>query len=458
MRLRVQIMIEPDDSAPPVVEEVACIERTTLSPATLGLTLAEAKAVLGQIQETMTAQQVSACIAQYEYCPHCQRPLAKKGQHEFVMRTLFGTLMLESPRFYTCPCQSHSQRSWSPVAALFPERTTPEFLAFQVKWASLLSYGITANLLSDLLPLEHPISTATLSRHVQQMAERLEGELGEEQYSFIEGCPQEWHRLPEPEAPLTVSVDGGYVHARSEGRRQDGSFEVLVGKSVTGDGQAKRLGSVYGYDQKPRRRVCEVLRAQGMQMNQAVTFLTDGGDTVRDLIDGLNPLAEHVLDWFHVTMRLTILKQFAKGAPEESKSEQFDEELDRVKWYLWHGNIFKATRLTEDLRLEIDEESGDAARKLARALDEFHGYILSNRTSIPNYGDRYRNGEPISSSLAESTVNQVISKRFVKKQQMRWTRRGAHLLLQVRTQVLNEELRTTFARWYPGMQEQPRAA
>ena len=77
MRLRVQIIIEPDDSAPPVVEEVACIERTTLSPATLGLTLAEAKAVLGQIQETMTAQQVSSCIAQHEYCPHCQQLLAR---------------------------------------------------------------------------------------------------------------------------------------------------------------------------------------------------------------------------------------------------------------------------------------------------------------------------------------------------------------------------------------------
>jgi hypothetical protein len=46
-------------------------------------------------------------------------------------------------------------------------------------------------------------------------------------------------------------------------------------------------------------------------------------------------------------------------------------------------------------------------------------------------------------------VNQVISKRFVKQQQMRWTKKGAHHLLQVRTQVLNEDLRPTFERWYP---------
>jgi hypothetical protein len=34
---------------------------------------------------------------------------------------------------------------------------------------------------------------------------------------------------------------------------------------------------------------------------------------------------------------------------------------------------------------------------------------------------------------------------------MRWTKKGAHLLLQVRTQVLNEDLHTAFDRWYPGM-------
>ncbi len=45
----------------------------------------------------------------------------------------------------------------------------------------------------------------------------------------------------------------------------------------------------------------------------------------------------------------------------------------------------------------------------------------------------------------------MISKRMVKKQQMRWTARGAHSLLQVRTRVLNDDLRETFEGWYPGL-------
>ena len=68
---------------------------------------------------------------------------------------------------------------------------------------------------------------------------------------------------------------------------------------------------------------------------------------------------------------------------------------------------------------------------------------------ITNYGERYRNGEAIATGFVESAVNQIISKRFVKKQQMRWTKRGTHLLLQVRVKVLNNELRESFSKWYP---------
>ena len=115
--------------------------------------------------------------------------------------------------------------------------------------------------------MEHQLSTSTISRHVHQVAERLERESGEEQSSFIEGCPAQWYALPEPAAPLTVSLDGGYVHARSKDRRKDGSFEVIVGKSTTGEGATTGFGLVSGYDPKPRRRLFEVLKGQGMQMN-----------------------------------------------------------------------------------------------------------------------------------------------------------------------------------------------
>lgn len=93
----------------------------------------------------------------------------------------------------------------------------------------------------------------------------------------------------------------------------------------------------------------------------------------------------------------------------------------------------------------------ERVKKLFKAVSEFHHYIEVNRAFIPNYGDRHRHGEAIASSFVESTVNQVVSKRMVKKQQMPWTPHGAHLLLQVRTRVLNDDLRADFERWYPGL-------
>jgi hypothetical protein len=87
-------------------------------------------------------------------------------------------------------------------------------------------------------------------------------------------------------------------------------------------------------------------------------------------------------------------------------------------------------------------------------------YIDRNRAFIANYGERYRYGERISTGFVESTVNQVISKRFCKRQQMQWTKRGAHLLLQTRVKTLNQALGAVFQRWYPALQleEEPLAA
>ena len=159
-------------------------------------------------------------------------------------------------------------------------------------------------------------------------------------------------------------------------------------------------------------------------------------------------------------MRLTTLTQTAKGLPATTSlagrtlRDDVVRELERIKWFLWHGNVFQAL---QELRFVADDldtaayESDDAiAGKLYKAVQEFATYIERNGGFIPNYGERYRNGERISTGFVESTVNYVVSKRMVKKQQMRWSQRGAHLLLQIRTRVLNGEWEATFRQWYPG--------
>ena len=378
---------------------------------------------------------------------------------------MFGELGLPSPRFYSCPCQEAGRTSFSPLAQQLSQRTAPELVYLETKFAALISYGLTVDILNEFLPIGGQVNTRSVRRQLSCTAERMEGELGEEQWAFIEGCQRDWNQLPRPDPPLMVGLDGGFVHAKDQPSRAEGWFEVIVGKSIAVEGDSKCLAFVQTYDQKPKRRLFELLRSQRMQMNQQITFLTDGGEDIRDLPEFMNPEAEHILDWFHITKRLTVMSQIAKGLcgisrpsedeedPEVLDSAGIEKNLERLKWYLWHGNAYQALKRIEFLEWDLEEweEDSEAAAKLLAAVQEFNHYIKVNRNAIPNYGDRYRHGEIISTSFVESAVNQVVSKRMVKLQQMRWTKPGAHLLLQVRTHVLNDELRSRFQTWYPTM-------
>ncbi len=464
MKVTVQIVTQTDDGQD-MTKEVACVERAELTPATFGVSLAEGKHILEAIQEVVVEWQMHAYLQQQRHCPHCGKVRHSKGTHHIVFRTVFGALPVESPRLMHCACQPHDTSSFSPLAALLPEHTTPELLYLETKWAALTSYGTSVKLLQDVLPLDEPLQTVTIRNHVFTLAERLEDALGDEHSSFIEGCPRDWGELPIPDGPLTVGIDGGYVKAQGSAQ---GWFEVIAGKSILAFERndelsvpsSKCFAFVQTYDEKPKRRLFDLLQSQGLQMNQQIEFLSDGGDTVRDLQLYLSPEAEHLLDWFHITMRLTTLTQTAKGLPDttslEGRTLRDDvlRELERIKWFLWHGNVFQALQVLRcvegDLEATAYESDNAIAWKLCKAVQEFTTYIEHNGGFIPNYGERYRNGERISTGFVESTVNYVVSKRMVKKQQMRWSQRGAHLLLQIRTRVLNGDWEETFRQWYPG--------
>ena len=152
-------------------------------------------------------------------------------------------------------------------------------------------------------------------------------------------------------------------------------------------------------------------------------------------------------------MRLTVLQQQTKALQAERPDEgaSSSKQIESIKHLLWHGNVDEALDRIDNLFMDLDliiRQSGPAA-KLAAGISDLRTYISNNRGSIPNYGERYRQGETISTAFVESTINQVVSRRFVKKQQMQWTLKGAHLLLQTRTKVLNNELEDVFRRWFP---------
>ena len=195
----------------------------------------------------------------------------------------------------------------------------PELLYMEAKWSSLVSYGRSLDALQDFLPLDRILDVKTVCYDTLKVAKRMEAELGEERSGFIEGDPRDWERLSTPEGVFTVGIDGGYVRHWLDKKHH---FEVIVGKSILSFQEdeedrtpsLKRFGFVQTYDDaKPKRRLHEVLHSQGLQMNQEMTFLSDGDDTLRALQMEMSPKATHILDWFHLTMKLTVLGQFGKG-------------------------------------------------------------------------------------------------------------------------------------------------
>jgi hypothetical protein len=274
MKVRVQVIIETQAGEPADMADIACIQREELRPDTVGLTLEEAKTILERLQQRIVDQQAAEYLRTQSHCSQCGNKRSHKGDHTVTIRTLFGKLRLKSSRLYHCQCQSHPTRTFSPLAELLPERSTPELLYLETKWASLRSYGMTTKLLDEVLPIGKHLNAATVRNHLHAVVERTEAELGDEQMVFIEGGPRDWADLSRPEGPLTVGLDGGYVHSCDKTSRKDGWLEVIAGKSITAEGAAKCFAFVHRSDTKPKRRMFEVLNSQGLQMNQQITFLS----------------------------------------------------------------------------------------------------------------------------------------------------------------------------------------
>ncbi len=91
-----------------------------------------------------------------------------------------------------------------------------------------------------------------------------------------------------------------------------------------------------------------------------------------------------------------------------------------------------------------DRKRDPSSRRLWTALREIDRYLTSQSAWLVNYAERHRAGLRVGTSITEGTANFLVNRRMNKSQQMRWSRRGADLLLQVRCAVLNGKLGSSF--------------
>src|SRR5260370_12337798 len=125
------------------------------------------------------------------------------------------------------------------------------------------------------------------------------------------------------------------------------------------------------------------MKSQGMQENQYVVLMSDGGENVRWVQEYLHPFSEHLSDWFQITMRLTVLQQQTKALQEErpETGAEVSKRLESLKHLLWHGNTEEALERLGDLLAELSfiQARSNAAKKVADNLSEFETYICNNQ-------------------------------------------------------------------------------
>lgn len=120
-------------------------------------------------------------------------------------------------------------------------------------------------------------------------------------------------------------------------------------------------------------------------------------------------------------------------------------EVERLHWRIWNGKANNAQLTLERIRKVMHvfkgerahRSTGVASRKLWHALHEIDNYLRGQSTRLVNYAKRYRAGLRVGTSVTEGTANFLVNRRMNKSQQMRWSRRGADLLLQVRCAIYN---------------------
>ncbi|HSW27240.1 MAG TPA: hypothetical protein VLJ62_31075 [Burkholderiaceae bacterium] len=196
-----QIHIEVVTSGKRGRQRIATIERGADAAAGngIGLALAELKDLLERLQGIVAAEHAQEVVSANSSCGACGLELPRKGVAGIVYRTAFGKLRLSCPRLYSqcrCGARAYDRESFNPLAMVLAERTHPELLYLQTRWASVVSYERAAKLLEDVLPIDAAPGSSSIKAQVRKVRAQLarrEYEAGED---FFDGQP-----LNLPEAP-----------------------------------------------------------------------------------------------------------------------------------------------------------------------------------------------------------------------------------------------------------------
>ena len=392
--------------------------------------------MLAGLQQEIVAAQVKEHAARRPTCSRCGGGCRVKDYQEHVVATLFGQVTVRLPRFRCAACGGRESGIDWPSHC----RSTPELDRLQAHLSALMPYRPAADLLEQMFPVDAAKHPETLRRQALKVGEA------------IGKCAATRPEITA--AAIVVTLDSTFIRSCENGERH---LEVRVGNVETKSGSRQVFGAVAKAETDIKALINRNLDAVGRTEHTALTAFTVGCSGLRHILADAGVTMAPLLDWFHIGMRLQHLKQVASGLscddpPQAAAKDVIVAEVERLHWRLWNG---KAT----NARISIDRihavmhhfkaepgtrKSIAPSRKLWTALHALDGYLIGQSDWLVNYAERHRAGLRVGTAITEGTANFLVNRRMNKWQQMRWSRRGADLLLQVRCAVYNGTLGSGF--------------
>jgi hypothetical protein len=299
-----------------------------------------------------------------------------------------------------------------------------------------MTYRTAADVLGQLFPVDAGTHHETLRRHALKVGEAL-GEC-----AVIR---------PETAASaIVVTLDSTFIRSCENSERH---LEVRVGNVERASGGRQVFGAVAKAGTDIQALIRRNLDAVGRTEDTALTAFTDGCPGLRGNLADAGVTTPPMLDWFHIAMRLQHLKQIAGALPTDDPARGaaravIVEEVERLHWRIWNGKAKDAQVSIDRIRTVMHHFQGEPdqrrstapSRKLWTALRALDSYLIGQSVWLVNYAERHRAGLRVGTAITEGTANFLVNRRMNKSQQMRWSRRGADLLLQVRCAVYNGTL------------------
>ena len=411
--------------------QLAVIDRE-LTTSALGLSLDEGKTLLASAQQYLVRAQCEGIAEAHSNCEQCNAKLSFKGWHQRQIRTVFGRVTVRSARVRFCACAGQrAGASYSPLVQMLPACVTPELEYLQVKWAAHLPYACATKLLAEVLPIADAISITGAKRRVRAVG------------TALESSPAAAVHAVSPSLVSALAVDSVWLRHCNPPWGQGRHVNMVVGRACFENGSSRVYAYVHNQAISAATRLNGFLRDSGVDPKARITIFSDGaGEFDKAARDCAQPLCR-ILDWFHIAMKFKATENSVFGCKmiEPLERDDFVREIRSAKWLVWHGKIGKALARIKTLDRELLRRAQYEFSTLWWNLRKTASYLESNTRYVVKYAQRHYKGLPVSSAIAESAVNEVVSYRMAKKRQMRWSDQGAHLLAQVRVHEINGELR-----------------